>query len=352
MTEKLLEIRNLRVSFLTEAGKAQVLNGVNLSVARGEIVGLVGESGCGKTTLARSVLGVLPGNSARIEEGAVLFDGQDILKLSKTTAIRGNDITFVPQDPMTSFNPVFSVGTQIMELMKWKSPLIAERERRRIPDGISAIFRTYPRVRYRKDYARVMEMFQAVQLPNPEEVFRKYPDEMSGGQRQRLLIAMALLTGPKLIIADEPTTALDVTIQAQILKLLQRLARDHEVAILLTTHDLGAAYEICDRISVLYAGQEMEDAEIDTFFGAPAHPYTQSLLKSLPGTDSDTATMFEGIPGEIPALVNPPSGCRFHTRCPRMESICMQERPDPQEISARHSVRCHFPGTGGATGAG
>ncbi|MCG8543812.1 MAG: ABC transporter ATP-binding protein, partial [Alphaproteobacteria bacterium] len=278
--------------------------------------------------------------------GEVLFGGENLLTLPNTTPIRGNDITFIPQDPMSSFNPVFPVGTQIMELMKWKSPRLDEARRRNAPDGLSAMFRIYQKARYREDHAQVMQMLRDVQLPNPEEVFRKYPDEMSGGQRQRLLIAMALLTEPKLIIADEPTTALDVTIQAQILKLLQELAVDHGVAILLTTHDVGAAYEICDRICVLYAGQEMEDADIDAFFSAPAHPYTRSLLKSLPGTESEEGAMLEGIPGEIPQLIAPPSGCRFHTRCAKAAEVCQRQRPDTQQVGGRHAVRCHFPESG------
>lgn len=337
MTPDLLTVRDLRVGFATDNGRAKVLDGVNLTIGRGHIVGLVGESGCGKSTLARSILGVLP-QSARTDSGVISFDGLDLLEqdpawLGRT--VRGRKISFIPQDPFTSFNPVFAIGGQIMELMRWKSPELTDEQLARS----SLLSGGYPRARRARDRERVMAMLNAVQLPEPEAILRKYPHEVSGGQRQRLMIAMALLTEPKLIIADEPTTALDVTIQAQILKLLRRLATENCVSVLFTTHDLGTAWEICDRITVMYAGQEMEAAASRDFFDRPAHPYTNRLLDSLP----DIKGGIRGIPGEIPGLVNPPSGCRFNPRCPYATEECRTVRPDIFEVEPAHIVRCYHP---------
>jgi peptide/nickel transport system ATP-binding protein len=332
MSALLLDVQDLTVSFRSDAGRAQVLDHVAFDIRQGEIVGLVGESGSGKTTLARAILGILPGNAAVIESGAIRFDGEDLLKAEAgeiATRVRGRVITFVPQDPFTSFNPVFTIGSQIMELMKWKSPLAASTGRRW----------GYPRRRRRADRERVLELLRTVQLPDPEAILAKYPHEVSGGQRQRLMIAMALMTEPKLIIADEPTTALDVTIQAQILKLLRRLVRERGVSVLFTTHDLGAAHEICDRITVLYAGQDVESASADRFFAQPSHPYTRSLLESLPSRERG----IRGIPGEIPILVEPPSGCRFHPRCTRATAECAAARPVVTTLGPQHTLRCYHP---------
>jgi peptide/nickel transport system ATP-binding protein len=335
MHGELISVRNLRVSFGSDAGLAQVLDSVAFSIRPGEIKGLVGESGCGKTTLARAILGILPRNSARIESGEIRFQGRNLLELSEETLeseVRGREIVYIPQDPSTAFNPVFTIGTQIDDLMRFKSPLL-----RGGANDRQGFFSTYPRERREADRARVLELLRLVQLPNPEAVLRKYPHEVSGGQRQRLMIAMALLPEPKLVIADEPTTALDVTVQAQILKLLKQLARERGVAVLFTTHDLGAAYEICDRITVMYAGQEVEEAPVDGFFERPSHPYTRKLLDSLPSSEAG----IRGIAGEIPRLIDPPPGCRFHPRCERATGICRAERPAPEEVDAQHSVRCH-----------
>jgi peptide/nickel transport system ATP-binding protein len=335
MTE-LLSVRGLRVDFVTDGGVAQVLDGINLHVARGEVVGLVGESGCGKTTLARAILGVLPAGAARIRGGEVWFKGADLLREPPAVVndrVRGRAITFIPQDPYGSFSPVFPVHTQIMDVMKWKSPRAGTGGGRRSP------FSRYPRERWRADREAVLETLRAVQIPDPARALRRLPHEFSGGQRQRLMIAMALLPQPDLIIADEPTTALDVTIQAQILRLLRALVKERGVSVLFTTHDLGTAHEICDRVVVMYAGQEMEAAPADAFFARPAHPYTRRLLASVPSADGE----LRDIPGEVPSLVNPPSGCRFHPRCDYATAECRAGRPPLRALAPRHDVRCHHP---------
>jgi len=335
----LLSVEELSLGFATEAGFAAVLDRVNLSIERGRVLGLVGESGCGKTTLARAILGVLPREQTTITGGRVWFRGADLLTADPAVVnrtVRGRAITFVPQDPFTSFNPVFTVGDQIMEILKWKSPRASE------PPGrgwLPAVVSRYPSERKRADIDAVIELLDAVQLPRPKQLLAKYPHELSGGQRQRLMIAMALLPGPDLVIADEPTTALDVTIQAQILGLIRRLATERNVAVLLTTHDLGAAYEICDAVNVMYAGQDVESAPVDNFFAAPAHPYTTKLLASLPGADGTAS----GIPGEVPRLIAPPGGCRFHPRCERADGLCREARPPVDQFEAGHWVRCYHP---------
>jgi peptide/nickel transport system ATP-binding protein len=333
---ELLAVRGLRVDFATDRGPAQVLDGISLDVGRGEVVGLVGESGCGKTTLALAILGILPEGAARIRGGEVRFKGADLLREDPGAVndrVRGRAITFIPQDPFTSFSPLFRVETQMMDLMKWKSP--------RAEDGgrPASIFGRYRRARYRADREAVLETLRAVQIPEPARALRRLPHEFSGGQRQRLMIAMALLPRPDLIIADEPTTALDVTIQAQILRLLRALVKERGVSVLFTTHDLGTAHEICDRVVVMYAGQEMEAAPTDAFFGRPAHPYTRRLLASVlsPGGE------IRDIPGEVPSLVAPPSGCRFHPRCDYATAECRDVRPSPRALAGDHAVRCHHP---------
>ncbi|MEQ1954039.1 ABC transporter ATP-binding protein [Mesorhizobium sp. CN2-181] len=322
-----LDISDLAVSFRTSQGPSRVLDHVNLSIEPGEIVGLVGESGCGKTTLARAILGTLAEREAVIGSGHIRIDGIDMLRGGEAAQrARGRTVTVVPQDSYLSFNPLFRVGTQIADLMRWTAP---------IHEG--GRFRGSRRLNEEKALA----MLAAVQLPQPRKILAKYPHQLSGGQRQRVMIAMALLPQPRIIIADEPTSALDATVQAQILGLLRRVAVEQGVAILFATHNLGAAWEICDRIMVMYAGQIVEAAPRNAFFSNPRHPYSRGLLASLPEFGRDLA----GIPGEVPDPLLPAPGCSFGPRCSRASDICRNARPAFREDDPGHLVACHHPWT-------
>ena len=318
--KSLLEVTDLTVHFFTDRGVVKALDGAELRVGKGEVVGLIGESGCGKTTLARSVIRVLP-SSGRIVAGSVLFAGQNLQTMEEkelNSNIRGKRITLIPQDPLNSFNPVFSVGTQIRDILKWKG------------EGKGG---------GKVDEEKIWEMLTEVQIPSPTDQLMKYPYQFSGGQRQRLMIAMALLSNPDLVIADEPTTALDVTVEAQILRLMTSLVRSKGISVLFITHDLGVASGVCERIVVMYAGQDMEDGPADILFSDPGNPYTRELLESLPNPEGE----IRDIPGEVPSLIHPPSGCRFHPRCPAATESCSKERPARNEIAPNHWVRCFHP---------
>ena len=314
-TQPVLEVRDLSVAIRTDEGVAEVLDRACLEIASGEIVGVVGESGCGKSTLVRSILGVLP-TGARVTAGSIRFAGIELTTLDRgtlTREIRGRRIGFIPQDPYLALNPVFTVGTQLLEVARWHSS--AGR---------------------RADRARLVELLRQVQIPDPEAALKRYPHQFSGGQRQRLLIAGALLCRPELIVADEPTTALDVTTQQQIIELLGDLARDTGAAMLFVTHDFGVVAQLCDRVAVMYAGQTVERGPSAAILAAPQHPYTRLLLDCHP----DRAANLAGIPGAVPSVIGPPPGCRFHPRCPSARADCRAAPPPTVSLGAGHDAAC------------
>jgi oligopeptide/dipeptide ABC transporter ATP-binding protein len=319
--ETLLEVRDLTTSFYTRSGVVHAVTGVDFSVRRGEIVGLVGESGCGKSVTSLSILGLVspPG---RVESGEVIFDGKDLRKLSQTElrSIRGDRIAMIFQQPQSSLNPVLNVGFQLSEVLE--------------------IHRNMKRKQARD---RALELLRMVGIPDPARRLKSYPFEMSGGMAQRVMIAMALACEPELLIADEPTTALDVTIQAQILDLMRRLQRETGTAIVLITHDLGVVAEMCDRVAVMYAGEIVEQTDTQTLFRKPQHPYTQGLIGSVPilGQPKDALSV---IPGVVPNLIDLPAGCRFAPRCrSRVEYVVTPAdsvHPGLRPTSGKHAVRC------------
>jgi peptide/nickel transport system ATP-binding protein len=327
---EVLSIEGLRLDFNTEQGVLHALRGVDLTVGRNEVVGLVGESGCGKTVLGLSVLGLNPTPPAQLLGGSrILFGGRDIAGLtqSELTLVRGTGISMIFQEPMTSLNPVFTVGEQI-----------AESIRLRLQRGHSD----------RKSHAaagavegEVLDALRLVRIADPKRVAHRYPHELSGGMKQRAMIAMALAAKPSLLIADEPTTALDVTIQAQILRLMRTLMREVQTSILFITHDLGVIAEIADRVAVMYAGQIVEEAKVRDLFSEPLHPYTQGLLASLPRI-SDLDKEIEQLPGSVPDALSPPEGCSFHPRCKHAMNQCSKIMPELTQVRASHRVACHL----------
>lgn len=314
----LLRIRDLRTSFFTSEGEVRVVDGVSLDIADGETVGLVGESGCGKSVTALSIIRLLDRDTGRIVSGEVLFRGRNPASggEEEMRRIRGNEISMIFQEPMTSLNPVMTVGDQIAESV-------------RIHQGASR----------RTARERAIEMLRLVKIPEPRKRVRSYPHEFSGGQRQRVMIAMALACTPKLLIADEPTTALDVTIQAQILDLIGELQKQLGMAVLLITHDLGVVAEQADVVAVMYAGKIVEQAPPEKIFSRPLHPYTVGLLNSMPGRLPPKSNL-EAIPGMVPSPLDWPTGCRFRNRCSRAEHSCAQAEPLLVETEAGHSVAC------------
>jgi oligopeptide/dipeptide ABC transporter ATP-binding protein len=305
----ILSVRDLNVSFATDGGVVRAVEGVSFDLDRGEILAIVGESGSGKSVTAQTLLGLTRAPNATIT-GSVEFDGggltQDLTQLDddKLRAVRGKRIAMIFQDPMTSLNPVYRVGDQIVEMI-----------------------RAHRKVSKREALERTVELLRSVGIPNPERRVRDYPHEFSGGMRQRVMIAMALSLDPDVLIADEPTTALDVTVQAQILRLLNRLNRERGLAIVLITHDLGVVAELADRVAVMYAGQIVEDASLDDVFYDPQHPYTWGLLGSLARLDQPTPGRLAQITGMPPSLLKPPTGCRFAPRCPHVFDQCEQPPP-------------------------
>jgi peptide/nickel transport system ATP-binding protein len=330
MSTEVLSIENMRLNFNTEYGALHALRGVGLVVGRNEVVGLVGESGCGKTVLGLSVLGLNPTPPAELLEGSrILFKGRDIAGLAQNelTLVRGTGISMIFQEPMTSLNPVFTVGEQIAESIKLR--LQRDQSEKK------------PRVASATVEAEVLDALRLVRIADPERVAHRYPHELSGGMKQRAMIAMALAAKPSLLIADEPTTALDVTIQAQILTLMRDLMREVQTSILFITHDLGVIAEIADRVAVMYAGQIVEEASVRELFSEPLHPYTQGLLASLPRL-SELDKEIEHLPGSVPDALNPPKGCSFHPRCKHATDQCMTIVPKFLIRRSGHKVACHL----------
>ena len=325
--EPILSIRDLRISIPTDEGKAQILDHVNVELPQGKIVGVVGESGCGKSTLIRAILGIMPKQTV-IESGSILFRGRDLLTLSQremTHEIRGRLIGFIPQDPYLALNPVFKVGKQLLEILRCHG-LPNETAPKRIDRQTMARYRGH-----------LIDTLRAVQVPDPELVLERYPHQFSGGQRQRILIAAALACRPEVILADEPTTALDVTTQLQILKLLKNLAGEFDVSMLFITHDFGVVAQLCDDVSVMYAGQTVEAGPTRAILDESRHPYTELLI----GCHPDRASDISGISGQVPSPLAPPAGCRFHPRCPKVMKACSLARPVPRPVGGSgHDAAC------------
>ncbi|MBU3092482.1 ABC transporter ATP-binding protein [Clostridium sp. CM028] len=316
--EKLLEINNLKTSFFTHVGEVQAVGGVSFYLNKGEALGIVGESGSGKSVTMMSLMRLLA-DTGKIIDGEMLFQGKDLAKISEKEMekIRGNEIGMIFQDPMTSLNPVFNIGNQIME------PLLKHR-------GLSK----------QEAFDKSVKMLSLVGIPSPEKRMKQYPHEFSGGMRQRAMIAMALCCEPKLLIADEPTTALDVTIQAQILELMKDIKEKLNTSIILITHDLGVVADVCDRINVMYGGLIAETGSTKDLFYNPRHPYTWGLLNSIPNPQSTIREKLKPIEGQPPDLLKPPVGCPFAARCNYSMKICEKQRPPLFQISPEHNAAC------------
>lgn len=317
MARKLLSVRNLKTSFFTHVGEVKAVRGISFDVNEGEVLGIVGESGSGKSVTSLSIMGLLqyPG---RVVDGEILLNGEDILTYSKNQMrrVRGKEIAMIFQDPMTSLNPVYTIGNQVMEM-------ILEHEK----------------MTKREARARAIEMLKLVGIPAAEKRIDSYPHEFSGGMRQRVMIALALSCNPKLLIADEPTTALDVTIQAQILSLIKSLNKQFGMTTMLITHDLGVVATVCDKVAVMYGGLIMEYGTADEIFYHPRHPYTMGLLGSIPHVDGGEKRRLIPIDGTPPDLINPPKGCPFSTRCKYCMNVCTQEQP-PYFAEDKHRTMC------------
>ena len=318
----LLEVKNLHTYFTTKKGIVKAVNDVTYSLDAGKTLGIVGESGSGKSVSAMSIIKLLDGNGY-IESGSILFDGKDIMKASDKEMyhIRGNEISVIFQEPMTSLNPVFTVQRQIGEVL-----------------------RIHQHMNKKQAYQKAVSLLSDVKIPNPERVARQYPYQLSGGMRQRVMIAMALACRPKLLIADEPTTALDVTIQAQILKLMNDLKRESGASILFITHDLGVIHEMADEVAVMYCGQIVEKADAKTIFhdGTYSHPYTEGLMISIPRLNTPKGQRLDAIPGAVPNPLYLPKGCKFGPRCKYCTKKCQEAEPPLQEVAPNHLVRCFY----------
>lgn len=328
MTDKILEVKNLETSFKVEEGTVIAVAGVSFDVRKGKTLGIVGESGCGKSVTSLSIMRLIPNPPGKITGGEILYKGTDLLKLDAAAMrkIRGNEISMIFQEPMTSLNPVFTIGNQLVEAISLHQDLSSKECR-----------------------AKAIEMLKLVGIPSPEKRIDDYPHQLSGGMRQRVMIAMALSCNPQVLIADEPTTALDVTIQAQILELLRDLQNRVGMAMILITHDLGVVAEVCDEVIVMYAGKVAEQGSVEEIFKNPKHPYTRGLLNSIPTLKKDPTgkvkkTRLETIPGIVPSLLDLPKGCRFQSRCTYVIDACRQAEPELRVIKnddrLPHAIRC------------
>ena len=326
MSEKILEIKDERLSFFTPAGEVKALNGVSFSMNQGDVLGIVGESGSGKSVTAYSIMG-LTAYPGRLVGGTVWFNGHQIDKMTEKEfrKIRGNEVSIIFQDPMTSLNPVYTIGNQIVEVI-----LLHTKKTKQ------------------EAWARARELLELVGINEPDRRLKQYPHELSGGMRQRVMIAIALACEPKLLIADEPTTALDVTIQAQILKLMNDLKKEKGTSILFITHDLGVINEMADDVAVMYCGQVVEKAPVRSIFGDNSylHPYTEGLLYSIPRLDTPTGIRLEAIPGAVPHPLDLPKGCKFAPRCKYATDKCREMEPELNEVEPGHMVRCFYPKKG------
>ena len=320
MVRNILEVEKLQTAFRTDKGEVISVEEVTFQLKPGETIGIVGESGCGKSVTSLSIMRLL-GKHGYIKKGTINLKGKELTTLTEAEMrkVRGNEISMISQEPMTSLNPVFTIGNQMVELIRLHMGLNAKKA---------------------KSYA--VEMLKKVGIPRAEVIIDEYPHALSGGMRQRVMIAMALSCKPKLLIADEPTTALDVTIQAQILELMKSLKNESETAIMMITHDLGVIAEMADKVIVMYAGQVVEEADVFTLFDEPKHPYTKGLIESIPHLEYDSQEKLYSIPGSVPTLQQMPKGCRFHTRCPHVTEKCIAEKPPHISIDnqADHKVRC------------
>lgn len=319
MGAKLLEVKNLKTYFKTEDGVVPSVNGVSFSVEKGETLAIVGESGCGKSVTSLSIMGLIapPGE---VVGGEILFEGKNLLALSKKELrmLRGNKLSMIFQEPMTSLNPVFTIGNQLGEVFCLHQKLDKQQAR-----------------------LKSIEMLERVGIPRADKVVDSFPHQLSGGMRQRVMIAMALACNPALLIADEPTTALDVTIQAQILELLKELNKQYQTGVILITHDLGVVAEMADRVVVMYAGEVVEEANVFELFAQPKHPYTRGLLGSLPKLDEQREEL-DSIPGSVPNPLDMPGGCAFHPRCPAATEQCKTMKPSLNEVAPNHLARCFY----------
>lgn len=318
-SEPLLEVKHLKTHFQTARGKVTAVNGVSFTMNKGEIIGIVGESGCGKSVMSQSIIRLLDHTDSIEYEGEVLFENQDLLKLSpsKLRSIRGDQISIIFQDPLTSLNPVYTIGNQIEE-----------------------VIRLHQKVSKKEARQKAIDILRLTGIPSPETRVDEYPHQLSGGMQQRAMIAMALACEPKLLIADEPTTALDVTIQAQILELIVELNQKLGMGVLFITHDLGVVAEICTSVKVMYLGQIVEETTTDRLFTTPLHPYTQGLIKSIPKLEGNRHEKLHVIEGTVPSLSDRPRGCSFSTRCPFADAQCFNREPVMETVHPEHRVKC------------